>query len=629
LSREPAKRRVSRRAVLAGLAATTLAGGAGSLFLFGSGTRASLTTRVLDPVSRTSANGILQYDFGKVWFGNVTLDPDLPAGTRLTLRLGEKLGSDGRIDRRPPGTVRYHETELTISDKAARPSLTEADMRGMEEYGRPVMPFRYVEIESAGQPLEPFPLALEAVVDSSYTPTGSIRFSGTGNTPVQLNRMMELGLHTMEATSFMGIFVDGDRERLPYEADSFVNQLGWYVATADPTLPRRTLEALFAKPTWPSEWMVHMIFIAWSDYRMTGDKAYIAGIIDRLKIFSLAQFIDDTGLVTTLTDPLNKDFVRSVRGDYLEDIVDWPSAERDGYEMLPYNTVVNAFVFAGQNRLAELYEALDRLEEAAECRKTAEGLRTAMTVKLVDPANGLFVDGLGSSHTSAHATFIPLAFGLTPPDLVQRAVSHIEARIEANENGFPCSVYAAQYLLDGLFQAGAGELALKLMLNPGRRGWLNMLDAHKATITHEAWDPAFKENVDWTHAWGAAFLNILQRQVLGVRIVQPGWQEWTLTPSLPEGLSVDAEVPIPHGTIRIRLDGTARTCSIEAPAAAKFVEPQSGSGRWRYERVAYRSHVPCLPQAVSGRQPTADTACKLAHNEMRTHFTAPTRWRIG
>jgi hypothetical protein len=587
LSHDPAKRLIGRRAVLAGLAATTLAGGVGSLLMLGNRSGA-LSTRVIEPASQKSFDGVLQYDFGKVWFGNVRLQPKALLGSRLMLRLGEKLDDNGRIDRTPPGTVRYHETEVTVSGRAIVPALTQADMRGMEEYGQPVMPFRYVEIESVEQPLEHFSLTLEAAVSSSYVQTGQIWFSGTGNVPTQLNRLVELGFHTMEATSFMGMFVDGDRERLPYEADGFINQLGWYVATADSTVPRRTLDALFSKPTWPSEWMVHIIFIAWADYMMTGDKVYLAKIIDRLKIFSLAQFIDDTGLVTTMNEALNKEFVDMVGADYLEDIIDWPQAERDGYEIVRYNTVVNAYVFEGQRRLAALYAALGMPDAAAKCQKTAENLRAAMIAKLVDPDDGLFVDGLGSDHKSAHATFIPLAFGLTPLDRVDSAVDHIAVRIAANENGFPCSVYAAQYLLDGLFQAGASELALKLMLNPGRRGWLNMLQAHNATITHEAWDPAFKENIDWTHAWGAAFLNVLQRQVLGACAIQPGWLEWTLRPAVPEGLSVKAQVPTPHGPIYIELDGRARTYSINAPAAAKFSEPDPKTGSWRPERISYR-----------------------------------------
>lgn len=588
MSSKSSKGGVSRRGLLlAGLSTAALAGGAGAFYMSGRW-RQPLTAQLIQPAKSEVMKGVLQYDFGKVWFGNAVLESRLLAGTPVTIRLGEALDANGRIDRNPPGTVRYHEAEVTVSGKTLRPALTPADMRGMENFGQPVMPIRYVEIESDRELLEPFSVTLEAVVDRSYAKAGSIRFSGEGDVPGQLNRLMELGLHTMEATSFMGIFVDGDRERLPYEADGFINQLGWYTATADSTVPRRTLEALLAKPTWPSEWMVHMIFIAWADFRMSGDTKYLSQIIDRLQIFSLAQFIDDTGLVTTMQNPLNADFVKTVGADYLEDIVDWPQGERDGYELVPYNTVVNAFVYAAQVRLAELYAALGREAEAEVCRQTAERLRMAITGKLIDPADGLFVDGFGSAHKSAHATFFPLAFGLTPQENIPQAIRHIKTRIAANENGFPCSVYAAQYLLDGLFEAGAGEMALQLMLNPGRRGWMNMLDNHDATITHEAWDPAFKENIDWTHAWGAAFLNVLQRHVLGVRILRPGWHEWALSPILRGGLSIDATVPTPLGPIHIKLDATARTYSIEAPAAAKFIEQASNMREWQLASATYR-----------------------------------------
>lgn len=43
-----------------------------------------------------------------------------------------------------------------------------------------------------------------------------------------LNRIWELCRYSMKATSFTGYYVDGDRERIPYEADALINQLGRY-----------------------------------------------------------------------------------------------------------------------------------------------------------------------------------------------------------------------------------------------------------------------------------------------------------------------------------------------------------------------------------------------------------------
>lgn len=587
MSPEQANRGISRRAFLAGTTGAALLGGALVWrWVSQEGWLPKLVSHTA--ATQSSAGGVISFDFGKVWFGNLSASLSEEEELMVTLRMGEKLDPNGRIDRLPPGTVRYHEATVLLGKTAISPELTETDMRGMESYGRPVMPFRYVEVEGLPNGATDVNISLEAVVDESFTRLGALHFSGHGRLPEDLNRLVELGMHTMEATSFMGIFVDGDRERLPYEADSYINQVGWYVATDDPTVPRRTLKALFEKPTWPSEWMVHLIFIVWADYRMTGDTAFLEGVIDRLSIFSLAQFIDASGLVTTLTEPLNAHFVDSVGADYLEDIVDWPQIERDGYEMVPYNTVVNSFVCEGQRRLAELYSALGRQAEAAECHRRADSLQAVMIEKLIDPADGLFVDGLGSRHKSAHASFIPLAFGITPERLQRQAVIHLEHRINANENGFPCSVYAAQYLLEALFKVGEADLALALTLNPGRRGWLNMLNVFDATITHEAWDPAFKENLDWTHAWGAAFLNLLQRKVLGVQTVLPGWDEWTLRPFVPDGLSINAVVPTRHGVIRISLNGQDRSVSIDAPSAARFKQPEVNSINWRFEPVKYR-----------------------------------------
>lgn len=578
---------MKRRTVLIGAAAAAaVVTGAIAAYPLLRGREKLLATRVISPTSSNVVEGVLRCDFGRVWFGNLSIGPGLHAGSRLLIRMGEKLGRDGRIDRSPPGTVRYYETTITAGDGVIRPVLTEADRRGLQAYGRPAMPFRFAEIEGLGA--HSVPVKLEAVVSSQYRQTGHLHFSGADDRARQLNRLVELGFRTMETTSFMGIFVDGDRERLPYEADGYINQLGWYVATSDTTVPRRTLETLLAKPTWPSEWMIQLIFIAWADYMMSGDKAYLSKVVDRLPIFALGEFVDQSGLVTTATQPLNKDFVRKVGADYLEDIVDWPKPERDGYEMLPYNTVVNAFVFQGQTLLAEMYSELGRQDRARRHWALADRLRGAIVEKLVDPADGLFVDGLGSTHKSAHATFFPLAFGLTPPANVAAALEHIGRRTAVNEDGFPCSVYGAQYLLDGLFRAGAGEQALKLMLNSGRRGWLNMLDAHDATVTHEAWDPAFKENIDWTHAWGAAFFSALQRHVVGARPVRPGWRQWVLQPQMDRGLSAEAKIPTPHGIIDVTVDGSRKALSVVAPSAARLVEDNAFTGDWKLASIRYR-----------------------------------------
>jgi hypothetical protein len=456
------------------------------------------------------------------------------------------------------------------------PPLTPDDKRGIEDSSKPVMPLRFLEIEGLEKNFPDNFIELHAVISATFSRKGKIVFEGTEDIAFQLNRLVELGTHTMEATSFMGVFVDGDRERLPYEADGYINQLGWLAITGDHTVPHNTIEALLEKPTWPSEWMSQLIFMVWTNYRVTADKEYLGSIIDKLRVFSLIDFIDETGLVTTVNNKeLSEKFVKTTGADYLEDIVDWPQVERDGYEMQPYNTVVNAFVYEALRLMALMSTELERKDDADLYSVAAEKLRIKIQTLLIDPETHLYIDGIGSKHNAAHASFVPLAFGLVPEQSINATLKHLESRIQANSGGFPCSVYGAQYLLEGLFLSGQPEMATRLMLNTSVRGWRNMLDVHDATITHEAWDPVFKPNIDWTHAWGAAFLNIMYRFMVGAKPLSPRWDRWTLTPVDVFNLSIRSSIPTPHGIVEVSIDASSRVITIRSPETAVFIEPEA------------------------------------------------------
>lgn len=125
-------------------------------------TTVSLTEQPPVSVKRIDDNVIL-VDFGKVAFGNLmTRVPETGRGW-ASFHFGEKL-KDGRIDRTPPGTVRYGETQIRkdVGVKGNWVIPTPVDYRNTEQAGnkrahppavltskawRPVMPFRWVEIE--------------------------------------------------------------------------------------------------------------------------------------------------------------------------------------------------------------------------------------------------------------------------------------------------------------------------------------------------------------------------------------------------------------------------------------------------------------------------------------------------
>jgi len=246
----------------------------------------------------------------------------------------------------------------------------------------------------------------------------------------------------------------------------------------------------------------------------------------------------------------------------LRDIVDWPQSERDGYELKPVNTVVNAFHYAALRRMADIAAALGRAADARDYASRAERVRSAINARLFDRARGVYVDGEGSTHAAAHANLFPLAFGVVP----ERDVASV-ARFVASR-GMAVSVYAAQFLLEALYRAGDAEHALRLLTSAGNRGWAHMLYGVGSTITLEAWDPAFKPNLDWNHAWGAAPANIIPRFVVGVRPLAPGWSRVLVQPQPASLAWAQAKVPTVRGPVRVGFDNTPERFRLEVTLPA-------------------------------------------------------------
>jgi hypothetical protein len=492
--------------------------------------------------------GTVLIDYGRVAFGNLELTSSANLEGNLKVRFGEKLQS-GLIDREPPGTVRYSEVEVHFAPGTTTVIDPPADERNTQQSrhsrrpgdpGTPpavltppewgvVTPFRWVEIEG----LPPGFCASQIVRRAAFPKHWDENSAAFVCSDETLNRVWDLCRYSIKATMFAGVYVDGDRERIPYEADAYLNQLSHHYVDHNPEMARRTFDWLTAYPTWPSEWGPQMVFMAHADWMQNGDAEWISQRYNSLKSKTLIERCGDSGLVHS----------NQKQADW-NDIVDWPPCERDGYVRTEVNTVVNAFHLAAIEKMAQLAAAVGADADVQLYNEHAELLRRVFQDQLFDAEEGLFRDGLGADHHSQHANFFPLAFGLVEQKHRPRVVQWLV------ERGMRCSVYAAQYLLESLFENGAGEAAVELMIAPGERSWRHMIDSD-ATITWEAWSEAVKPNLDWNHAWGAAPANLLPRYVLGVEPLAPGWTRARIRPC-PSGLEFARGVtPTPHGPVSI------------------------------------------------------------------------------
>lgn len=536
--------------------------------------RALIQTEIPPSTSCITEDGSLFVDFGKAAFGTLIIPiPKDSSRNSIVVHLGENLSPDGRIDRSPPGSIRYIRIEQKFDTNQNYCRITiPKDERNtgpgaikMPSHLGEVYPFRYAEIEVAKdldtstvrQLIVHYPFDEKA---SSFTSSNKI-----------LNAVWDFCKYSIKSTTFCGVYVDGDRERIPYEADAYINQLGHYCVDREYTLARYTHEYLIQYPTWPTEWQLHSILMAWADYLYTGETISLETFYEDLKVKTLIDLAREDGLISTSSRKCNREFEerlhlyhsRYIYDHGLKDLVDWPPAsfsdslftgkqmvggqgERDHHEMLAINTVVNAFHCKALILMSRIAQVLGHTDDQSHFAKQAALVSATINRLLFDLERRVYIDGEGSHHASLHSNMFMLAFGLVPEEYQQSVVSFVKSR------GMACSVYGSQFLLEALYLSGEDKYALELMTAQHDRGWWNMIQSG-STITWEAWDLKYKNNLDWNHAWGTAPANIVARFLLGVRPLEPGFSRVLIQPQPGSLEQVTGIVPTIRGSIEISL----------------------------------------------------------------------------
>jgi hypothetical protein len=515
------------------------------------------------PVSvREAGPDVTVIDFGKAAFGQLVLTlASETVGGSIVVHLGECM-ANGRVDRNPDGTIRYHRYTLRLMKgthsyriKIAQDKRnTGSEAVLIPGYIGEVMPFRYCEIECYDRKLT----AADIVRESVHYPfdESASHFVCSNDT---LNRIWELCKYSIKATSFTGIYIDGDRERIPYEADALINQLCHYGVDREYSMARRSYEYLLEHPTWPTEWILQAIIIAWNDYLYTGDSRPLKVHYEILKARSLMSLREKNGLISTTTDRQTSEFQSSIRSKgKIRDIVDWPhtgilglnkdeAGEADGFVFTDYNVVTNAYHYEALKLMGRIMETLGRTDESSYYTSEAEQFLKRFNKLFLNKKQGIYVDGDTTVHASLHANMFPAAFGMVPAANKAKVMNFIRSRRMA------CSVYGAQFLMDALYEAPDAAYALSLLTKTDDRSWYNMLRAG-STISLEAWDNKYKPNQDWNHAWGAVPANIIPRKLMGVEPLLPGFDKVRIRPQTASLYWSNASIPTIKGTIRIEIE---------------------------------------------------------------------------
>ncbi len=523
--------------------------------------RASL--EYLDPVQvEKTKGGVYFIAFEKSVIGTFTFVATAGENTQITLYMGERKNEGQSVHKDPGRTnIGFEKVALHLK-KGTHYYVVELAKKNPEGYLHSqklaphypeVMPFRYVEIvgEDAAYEIKE---AKQAALFYYFDETASAFTCSDEN----LLKVWELCKYTQKSTPFLGVYCDGNRERMPYEADAYIQMLSHFSTDREYSIARYTIGFLMDHASWPTEWQMHMVLMAWEYYMQTGDIDLLTERYEDLKRKSLIALTDDTGLISTRTGKKTEKFLRSLnfpgKVEQFRDIVDWPQqggfggviGETDGYVFTDYNTVVNAF----HNRCLVLMARIARLtgnsDDMVFFKERARDHRQVFNSTFFNEGKGIYQDGEATDHSSLHANMFPMAFQLVPEENVGTVSAFIKSR------GMACSVYGSQYLLEALYNGGEADHALSLMTSESKRSWLNMLRVG-STMTMEAWDETFKPNLTWNHAWGSAPVNIIARKTMGIEPLKPTFSLFRISPQPGSLRRASIRVPTIRGPVESKL----------------------------------------------------------------------------
>jgi Bacterial alpha-L-rhamnosidase 6 hairpin glycosidase domain/Bacterial alpha-L-rhamnosidase C-terminal domain/Bacterial alpha-L-rhamnosidase concanavalin-like domain len=526
---------------------------------------ANVTLAEHKPVKITTLGpGRYLLDFGVTQVGGLRLSLTGTAGEKVRLLSGEVLSG--------PNTVQYH---LSAGDTYDDTWTLRAGKQTLQYWGYRV--FRYVEVDGAPQPLTAANAAALALVYPSQPSRSSLTTSNDA-----LDQVWQFSKNTIEALN-LDLYLDSPtRERSgAYEGDDFVHQRAQAMTDGDSALAQFSLQYALTAMGLPKETPIFEFqqlapVAALNQWWQTGDPDLLKSLYPQLKTILPTRYLGTDGLVSMPVNPFGG--AHPLPG-VPQALVDWPASERDGFVFSQQNTVENAFAYAAYSAMAQIAVQVGDKAGASADAAAAAKIQSAMRSRLYDPATGAFRDGVGVSHEAVQSSVYAVALGVASPAQAKTAAAYVARQ------GMACSVYCAGYLLQALYDGGQAPAALRLLTADSATSWRHMI-ALGAGSTMEAWVPAEKANLTYSHPWAASPAYIVPQYLFGVSALTPGWGTVLIRPQ-PGGLaSGSVKVPTPRGAVSVAFTsgsgGFTATVGVPVSATAQVALPGVHAGQRVY-----------------------------------------------
>lgn len=424
-------------------------------------------------------------DFGFEAVGYLKFSAHGDKSQAIAIRFGEELTDDGRVRYNMRCNCTYQE-EFILSGKSCD-ILNEFDYKA----------FRYAEII----------LPQDAVVDETsilftvrHYPYEQIKnYKGKDE---KLSRIFKLCADTIKYGT-QECFVDcPTREKGQYLGDVTIAGIASLELTGNPAIIKKALEnycesSFICKGLMTvapaslmqeiADYSLQFPFQVLWVYNYTKDIEFLKKMYPYvMNVYDyFADYRKENGLLSGVKPKWN--------------LVDWPMNLRDNYDFPAekpiadgFHNVINGFYLAMLKHIDEIRGILG-IEPLETTSATEKGYIEAF----YDDTQKLFVDAVGSKHTSYHSNVLALFSRAIVSEDNKNAVIKLICDKKLTCGG----VYMAFFALYGLKQYGETTLMERLIGDDD--AWLNML-SEGATTCFEAWGKDQKWNTSLFHPWASA-----------------------------------------------------------------------------------------------------------------------------
>jgi alpha-L-rhamnosidase len=476
------------------------------------------------------AAGIFIFDLGQNIAGVARLKVKGKAGTRISMRYGERLHADGRLMTENLRNARATDDYILRGDSDGETYTPRFTYHG----------FQYVEL--TGYPGKPELDAITGIVLHSDTPLAS----SFECSDAMVNRLFTNIVWTQRAN-----FLD-----VPTDCPQRDERFGWL---GDGQLYARSATYIADVGAFYTKWLREVmeaqrpngVFPSYAPFPYQHEWDFASGWCDGGVIIPWTMFkaYGDTNIIQRCWEPMtrflnwrkseSKDFLGVVHGNQWGD---WLALN----ERTPVDYIDTVYFAHSAKLMSEMARAIGKSQEASEYQALFQKIQAAFTNKYVKADGTLTVD-------TQTAYALAVRMGLLPEGMRVEAALRLATQIRSNDTLLATGYLGSRDLLPALSDGGQHDLAVRLLQSRRFPSWGYQVELGATTIW-ERWDSLIEGSTrserkdasmnSFSHPCLGSVCEWMFSHLAGIDCEDAGWKRLIIRPMPPTPGSNPEQKPI-------------------------------------------------------------------------------------